>query len=57
MKFTTKVEKIGKNKESYVKIPSRVASFHNLKEGDLVEIRIQKLYADADVKTKLFHDK
>ena len=57
MKFTTKIEKVGKNKEYYVKIPRRVTSFHNLKEGDLVEIRLRKVHLDADVKARLFGDK
>ena len=57
MKFTTKLEKIGKNKEYFVNIPSRVTSLYNLKEGDLVEIRLRKVHADADVKARLFRDK
>ena len=40
-----------------IHIPYDVTQTLDLKEGDLVEVEIQKVHADPDVKTKLFHDK
>ena len=40
-----------------IPIPYDVTQALDLKPGDLVEVEIQKVHADKDVKTKLFHDK
>jgi len=54
----TKKNFLGKIKPNrFVQIPPDITLFLNLKQGDLVEIEIQKVHANSDVKAKLFHEK